>query len=318
MSAPLIDVRLRQIRLEGEGITSYEFVSATDAVLPAFSAGAHIDLHLPHDMVRSYSLVNAPSDASRYLIAVYREHEGRGGSAWMHSSPRVGDVLRISAPSNDFPLEENAAHSIFIAGGIGVTPVMSMLHRLDELGRAWRLHYASRSAREAAFVDELRGMQHGAGEVEFCFGTSRTARLDIDAIVRDAAADCHLYCCGPSRMIDAFIAACASHPASTVHVERFAASSEAATEGGFDVVLQRGGQRFAVRPGKSILDTLLENAIDVPYACTAGVCGTCRTKVLQGEPDHRDDYLSADEKRANQSMMICCSGSRSKTLVLDL
>jgi tetrachlorobenzoquinone reductase len=136
--------------------------------------------------------------------------------------------------------------------------------------------------------------------------------------VRNAPAVAHLYCCGPSRMIDAFVEACAGRPAHTVHFERFAAGSAAATEGGYEVVLERSGQRLAVAPGKTILDTLLDNAIDVPYACSAGVCGTCRTRVIAGEPDHRDDYLDAQEKQSNEAIMICCSGSRSKTLVLDL
>jgi vanillate O-demethylase ferredoxin subunit len=317
MPAP-IDLRLRQIRLEAEGIASYEFVSANDCALPAFTAGAHIDLHLPHGMVRSYSLVNAPSDGGRYVVAVQRDAEGQGGSAWMHATPRVGDRLRATPPSNDFALVEDAAHSVFIAGGIGITPIMSMLRRLRELGRPWRLHYASRSPRETAYADALRAMAGDGREVDFCFGSSRTDRLDIAAIVREAPQGTHLYCCGPARMIDAFLAACSPRPAATVHFERFAAASEAATEGGYDVVLERSGQRLAVAPGKTILDTLLDHAVDVPYACTAGVCGTCRTKVIAGEPDHRDDFLSAEEKQANDSIMICCSGARSKTLVLDL
>jgi ferredoxin-NADP reductase len=317
MPAP-IDLRLRQIRLEAEGIASYEFVSADDASLPAFTAGAHIDLHLPHGMVRSYSLVNAPSDGGRYVVAVQHDAEGQGGSAWMHTAPRVGDRLRATPPSNDFALAEDAAHSVFIAGGIGITPVMSMLRRLRELGRPWRLHYASRSPRETAYADALRAMAGDGREVGFCFGSSRIDRLDLAGIVRDAAPGTHLYCCGPARMIDAFISACATRPAHTVHFERFAATSEAATEGGYDVVLQRSGHRFTVAPGKTILDTLLDHAVDVPYACTAGVCGTCRTQLVSGEPDHRDDFLSAEEKQANDSIMICCSGARSKTLVLDL
>lgn len=318
MSTPTIDLRLQQIRLEARGIASYEFVSADDAALPRFTAGAHIDLHLAHDRVRSYSLLNAPSDDQRYVIAVQRDDEGRGGSTWMHQQPRVGDTLRAGAPVNDFALADDAAQSIFIVGGIGITPVMSMLRRLDDLGRRWSLHYASRSPAEAAFVEELRAMNGHTREVEFCFGDSRSERLDIAAIVRDAPADVHLYCCGPARMIDAFLAACASRAPHTVHCERFAASAEAATEGGYEVVLQRSGERLTIAPGKTILDTLLDHSIDVPYACTAGVCGTCRTRVLEGEPDHRDDFLTDEERRANDSIMVCCSGSLSRTLVLDL
>jgi ferredoxin-NADP reductase len=269
-------------------------------------------------MVRSYSLVNAPSDGGRYVVAVQRDADGQGGSAWMHTAPRVGDRLRATPPSNDFALAEDAAHSVFIAGGIGITPVMSMLRRLRELGRPWRLHYASRSPRETAYADALRAMAgEGARSISASAPRASTGWTS-PASCATRPPDTHLYCCGPARMIDAFIAACATRPAHTVHFERFAATSEAATEGGYDVVLERSGQRLAVAPGKTILDTLLDHAIDVPYACTAGVCGTCRTKVLAGEPDHRDDFLSAEEKQANDSIMICCSGARSKTLVLDL
>jgi vanillate O-demethylase ferredoxin subunit len=322
-TAPLIDLRLRQTRLEAEGIVSYEFVSANDAPLPAFDAGAHIDLHLADGMVRSYSLANAPFELSgvaprRYLVAVQRDtaaEKGKSGSAWMHATLRVGDVLRATPPGNDFALTEDAPHSIFIVGGIGITPVMSMLLRLDALGRPWRLHYASRSPAQTAFAEEIRAL---GGEAEFCIASSRSERLDIAAIVRKAPPEAHLYCCGPPRMIDAFIDCCAHRRPETVHFERFAAAEAPATGGGYDVVLQRSGQRLTVVPGKTILDTLLDHGIDVPYACTAGVCGTCRTPVVDGEPDHRDDFLSDEEKRANTSVMICCSGARSNTLVLDL
>jgi ferredoxin-NADP reductase len=318
MNTALINVRLRQIRLEADGVASYEFVAAGQGELPSFTPGAHIDLHLPQDMVRSYSLANASYDRGRYLIAVRHEPDGKGGSAWMHAQPRVGDRLRISPPVNDFPLADEATDSIFIAGGIGITPVLSMLLELEAQGRPWRLHYAGRSERETAFVKELKALDGGNGRVEFRFGLEPQPRLDIGTIVASAPAGAHLYCCGPSGMIDAFLAAGSGRPAQTMHCERFAASSEAATGGGFEVVLNRSGRRFTVIPGKTILDTLLDNSVDVQYACSSGVCGTCITGVVEGEPDHRDDFLSADEKQANKSVMICCSGALSKTLVLDL
>ena len=316
--APLIEVRLRNIRLEAEGIASYEFVPVNGTPLPAFTAGAHIDLHLPREMVRSYSLVNAPSDAGRYVVAVQRDPQGRGGSAWMHEAPRVGDRFRISAPSNDFALAEDARQSVFIAGGIGITPVMSMLRRLDALGRDWKLHYASRTPEQTAFIDELRSLQRHDDQDAFCVGATREARLSIPAIVEAAPRDAHLYCCGPGRMIEDFLDACAARPAAQVHYERFSASSEAATEGGFEVVLKKSGQRFEIAPGKTILDTLLDAGLDIPYSCMEGVCGTCETKVLEGTPDHRDLILTEEERAAGKSMMICCSGSKSETLVLDL
>ncbi len=313
-----IDVQLRQIRLEAEGIASYELVDPGGQALPLFEAGAHIDLHLPNGLVRSYSLVNAPSERHRFVIAVQREPQGRGGSSWMHMIPRVGDVVKISDPKNDLRLAEHARQSVFIAGGIGITPFMSMARRLNALGRPWKLHYAVRSPRQAAFVGDLQELTTERSSVEFCFSSERTRRLDIARIVAEAPSHAHLYCCGPSKMIEDFLAACANRPASMVHLERFAAAAEAATAGGFEVLLHRSGRRIVVPPGKTILDALLDNAVTVQYSCSSGVCGSCRTAVLEGEPDHRDDYLTAEEKRANQSVMICCSGSRNATLVLDL
>jgi vanillate O-demethylase ferredoxin subunit len=324
-ATPTLPLRLRQIRLEATGIASYEFVAAGDAPLPPFEAGAHIDLHLPGAMIRSYSLVNPPSERGRYVIAVRREADGQGGSTWMHTVPRVGDVLHAGAPLNDFALDEGAPLSVFIAGGIGVTPIVSMLHRLNALGRRWQLHYAARSASDAPYADELRTLErasNGAGRAEFRFRSSAdsppSGRLDLAAIVAAAPADAHLYCCGPGGMIDAFQAACSGRAAATVHTERFAASAAADTSGGFELRLERSGRRFAVEPGKTILDTLLDHAVDVAYACSSGVCGTCITRVIAGVPEHRDDYLTTDEKAKNESIMICCSGSRTPTLVLDL
>jgi len=315
--ASQLEVRLRQVRLEADGIASYEFVSAGGEPLPAFGAGAHIDLHLPGGMVRSYSLVNDPAETHRYVVAVHRVPDGRGGSAWMHGVPRVGDRLRISAPKNDFPLAEDAPLSILVAGGIGITPLLAMARRLSALGRPWRLHYAARSPQHAAFVGELQALA-AHGEIELRFDSDGAPRLDLARLVGDAPAEAHLYCCGPRPMIDDFVSASGARSATTVHYERFAAGSEAATAGGFDVVLQHSGQRLHVLPGKTILDTLLDNGIPVQYSCSAGICGTCRTGVIEGDPDHRDDYLTDQEKQENQSIMICCSGSRSKTLVLDM
>jgi vanillate O-demethylase ferredoxin subunit len=313
-----LKARLTQIRLEADGILSYEFRPDGRAELPGFSAGAHIDLHLPKGMVRSYSLVNDPSERHRYVIAVQRELEGRGGSTWLHTVPRVGDVMEISAPTNDFPLHEEARESIFICGGIGITPVMSMIRSLDRRGGAWRLYYAARSPQRAAFVQELTEAAQGAGRVEFCFESQSETRLDVRRIVQDAAGDAHVYCCGPRGMVDDFISVSSGRLPDTVHYERFSSANEASTAGGFSVMLNRSGRRIAIAPGKSILDALLDNGVDVQYACSAGVCGTCKTRVIDGVPDHRDDYLTDEEKSSNSAVMVCCSGSLSGTLVLDL
>jgi len=311
-----MDLLLRQIRWEAEDVASFELVAADGAPLPAFSAGAHIDLQLPQDRVRSYSLANDPAERHHYVIAVHRSPEGRGGSSWLHDVPRVGQSMQASAPSNQFGLDETAALSVFVAGGIGITPILAMLRRLQRLQRPWKLHYAARSPRHAAFVPEIEALAGDRGErFAPCFGS---ARLDIRQVVATTPADAHLYCCGPARMLDAFLAASSQRPAGNVHFERFGATRAAATEGGFEIVLKRSGRRIAVPAGRSMLGTLLDEGVAVQYACSSGICGTCRTAVMDGTPEHRDDYLSVDEKRRNDSVMLCCSGSRSPTLVLDL
>lgn len=311
-------VRLQQIRWEAEDIASYELAATDGAELPPFDAGAHVDLHLPGGMVRSYSLLNAPAERARYVIGVRHEREGRGGSQWMHRSLHIGDVLHISPPANDFALHEAAPMSVFIAGGIGITPILCMLERLEALGQPWRLYYASRSPAGTAFTQRLAELDRGRGWVQHCFATARARRMDIAAIAAAAPAQAHLYCCGPNAMIDDFERACAGRPAAQVHFERFAASQAAAVDGGYAVELRRSGQRLSIPAGKSILDTLLEHGIDVDYSCSSGICGSCRVAVLEGEPDHRDDCLSEAERRESRSIMVCCSGSRSPTLVLDL
>lgn len=310
-------VRLTQIRFEADGIASYEFTPVDAPELPAFEAGSHIDLYLPENRVRSYSLLNDPHERHRYVIAVQREADGRGGSAWMHVTPRVGDMFTISAPLNDFPLREDAAESVFVCGGIGITPVLSMIRRLERIGTKWQLHYAARSARRTAYARELAALACDGGQLALHIEETGK-RLCVREIVARAHPDAHLYCCGPRGMVDEFIDACSGRPREQVHYERFAAANESATAGGFDIVLYRSGQRIPVAAGKSMLDVLLDHGVDVQYACSSGVCGTCKTGVIDGVPDHRDDYLTDQEKQSNRAVMVCCSGSCSKTLVLDL
>jgi len=314
----MLDLRLRCLREEAEGIVSCEFVAAGGAPLPPFTAGAHIDLHLPDKMVRSYSLVADPGGRDRYVVAVDRAPDGRGGSRWMHTVPRPGDRIASTPPINDFPLYEDAPLSIFIAGGIGITPFVAMAARLNTLGRPWRLHYSARSPQRAAYVRTLRDLAQDDGAIQLRFSSEGGARPDLAAIVRDAPPGSHLYCCGPGGMIDGFVAATAGLPPQRVHMERFTASQAASTDGGYEVVLARSGRAVAVHAGRTLLDTLLEAGVEIQYSCSQGICGTCCTPVLEGCPDHRDDYLTAEEKAANRSIMVCCSGSRTARLVLDL
>jgi vanillate O-demethylase ferredoxin subunit len=288
--------------------------------LVPFTAGSHIDLHLPDGMIRSYSLVNDQSERSRYVVAVNKDAASRGGSSFIHETVRAGDVLTISHPKNNFALQEYAAHSVLIAGGIGITPLLSMIRRLEALGRSWDLFYATRTRSAAAFLDELNAIGpsvHANIHVNFDQGPSGRM-LDLPAIVKDAPKDAHLYCCGPVSMLEAFEAATADRPNDHVHVEYFKAKEKPAVAGGFEVKLARSNRTIMVEAGKSILNTLLDAGIAASYACTEGVCGTCETRIIEGLPDHRDLFLSKEEQAANKTMMICCSGSKSPTLVLDL
>ncbi|MGH8812599.1 MAG: PDR/VanB family oxidoreductase [Advenella sp.] len=320
MIPDIIRTKIRQIRLESEETASFELLPINGQDMPSFTPGAHIDIHFPNGMRRSYSLVNDCAERRHYKIAVKKEAESRGGSKWMHDSARVGMTLDISHPSNDFELAETASHTILIAGGIGITPIMPMIARLVELGLSWELHYSARSIAHMAFRDELQVLATSGNSAINLYvdNITESERLDIDTISKTAASNAHLYCCGPSGMIEAFVAATQNREPETVHYERFVSAQAAATDGGFEVKLARDGRTLRVSEGKSILDTLLDAGLDVPYACTQGICGSCETTVLDGTPDHRDECLSDQQRATNKSIIICCSGSHSKTLTLDL
>ncbi len=288
--------------------------------LPAFDAGAHIDLLLPGGLTRQYSLLNDPAERQRYQIAVNKDAHSRGGSRCVHERVRVGDVLTISAPRNHFPLDESAVLQVFIAGGIGITPIMSMIARCRTLGLPWRLYYAARTREYAAFVDTLEAWAKGPeAQVQFNFDQAPGGKmLDLAAVLASVPADAHVYCCGPLPLLAAFEAATAHRPAGQVHREYFAASEAAATAGGFSVELARSGRSVQVQAGESILDCLMAIGVEPPHSCREGICGTCEVRVLEGVPDHRDMVLSAAEKARNDRLMICCSGAKSPRLVLDL
>ena len=315
-----MQVRIKRISFEAESINSFELVAPAGGDLVAFTAGSHIDLYLSNGMIRSYSLVNDPSERSRYVIAVNKDAASRGGSRFVHETLRAGDLITISHPRNNFVLQENTTHSIMIAGGIGITPLLSMIRRLKALGRSWELFYAARTRVAAAFLDELSGLRRDVQEeLHLNFDQEPTgSMLDLAAIVRNAPGDAHLYCCGPVPMLEAFEAATRDRPAEQVHVEYFKAREKPAAEGGFEVKLARSNRTIKVGAGKTILNALLDAGIAVNYACTEGVCGTCETRVIEGIPDHRDLFLGKAEQAANKTIMICCSGSKSDALVLDL
>ncbi len=313
-------VRVVQMRYEAPTVLSLELAHPEGIDLPPFTAGAHIDLRLAPDCTRSYSLLNSSSERHRYVVAVHLDPDSRGGSRHVHERLRVGDLLAIAPPENHFPLDEKAAHSILIAGGIGITPLLSMARRLNALGRSWDLFYAARSRRSAAFIRDLEhASAAGASRLHLHFDDETGGGApDLSRFVAAAPPDSHFYCCGPAPMLDAFRRLMQDVAPARVHFEYFAAAQEAATEGGFELVLAKSGKRVEVPAGKTLLQAILDAKVDVNYACSQGVCGTCLTTLLEGEPDHRDNYLTDEERSSNAMIMVCCSGSKSARLVLDL
>ncbi len=314
--------RLRSITWETDQVRTFELRRVDGAPLPAWEPGAHIDLHLPNGLVRQYSLLPpAPGTAARadsYRIGVKREPDSSGGSRWLFSRGQVGLELEVSAPRNNFPLPaEHAGPVVLIAGGIGITPLLAMADELARRTADWRLHVAVRTRAELAFAAELAG--HG-DRARLHVDDEAGCLLDLAAVVADAPTGAHLCCCGPNPMLASFVDACAAAGVNEerVHVERFSAVAPPATGGGYTVVLSRRGTRVDIPAGATILGTLRKLGLSVMASCERGICGTCETAVLDGIPDHRDTLLSPEEKEDGASMMICCSGSLSPELVLDL
>jgi ferredoxin-NADP reductase len=315
----LVRVRVQAIRYEAEGILSFELRPLDGLTLPAFTAGAHIEILMKEGLERSYSLINPQHETDRYVVAVAKDPQGRGGSEFMCETLRPGDELQIAGPSNNFRLDETVEATVLIAGGIGITPIWSMLQRLRQIEVAWKLFYVARTRERMAFLPELRVLQSDfPDQIQIAFDQEPDAvGLDIAGIVRGHSPGTHFYCCGPAGFLTAFEAATSAFDPATVHLERFS-SEQAPAAGGFEVTLAKSGRAFLVPVDKTILEVLLSEGVEVSRSCMEGVCGTCETPVLEGIPDHRDSVLSRREREANKTMMICCSGSKTSRLVLDL
>jgi len=310
-------MRLTAVTYGGDWTNLYEFRPVDGSPVPEFTAGSHVDLYLPKGIIRQYSLVNSELDRSRYLLGIKRDRNSRGGSRYLHDSLRVGEMLRLSAPRNNFPLNDKAP-AVFIAGGIGITPIRCMIDRAARQGQDWQLHYSVQRRAEAVFLAEFAEF---SSRVHLHVDAEHDGRLlDLAAIVAAAPRQAHLYCCGPAGMLDAFLALTKDRPAEQVHVERFTATvpPPASGIGDFVVELARSKRRIPVPAGRTILDVLREAGVEVSSSCEQGVCGACETPVISGTPEHRDMLLSDEEKARGKTMMICCSLSRSEVLVLDL
>jgi vanillate O-demethylase ferredoxin subunit len=316
-----MDVIVTRKRVEAVDICSFELASKDGAGLPAFSAGAHIDVHLKPSLTRQYSLCNHPDEQHRYMIGVLRDPSSRGGSIAMHDTVNEGDVLSISEPRNHFPLERGAKRSLLFAGGIGVTPILCMAERLAQIGADFEMHYCTRSPERMAFREHIASKAF-ADRVRFHFDDQAPEqKLDAPAVLAHPEPETHVYVCGPTGFMTWVLdtAKRAGWPDAQVHREYFASAPvDSASDRAFEVKIASSGQVIPVAADQTIVAALAAHGVDIMVSCEQGVCGTCLTRVLEGEPDHRDVYLTDEEHAKNDEFTPCCSRSKSAVLVLDL
>lgn len=304
--------------MEAERVVSLQLARTDGSPLPSYEAGAHIDVHLPGDLIRQYSLCGERADNTRYLIAVLLEPDSRGGSAAIHAL-REGETLHIGAPRNHFALG-SAQHYVLLAGGIGITPIIAMAEHLSQKGESFELHYCARSPAQAAFVTRLTEGRL-ARHVRLYFDEAGPEqRLDLKAVLSKSGKESHVYVCGPSGFIDHVetIAVNAGLPAHQVHREYFkSVEVDTTSDKAFSISLLRSARQFVVPADRTVLQVLHEHGVRIPASCEQGVCGTCVTRVLSGIPDHRDMYFT-DQERSSGQFTPCCSRAKSSLLVLDL
>jgi ferredoxin-NADP reductase len=312
-------LRVSKITREAQDIVSFELVDPLGLELPPFAAGAHLDVRIHENVRRQYSLCNDPQERHRYVIAVLNEPAGRGGSRSMHEQIAVGSVLLVSAPRNHFPLAGREARlHLLLAGGIGVTPMLAMIAELERRASPWHMHYCTRSPARTAFVDRLRPLI-AVGKVELHHDDGDPVRgLDIKRTLQAFEVGTHVYFCGPPGFMSAAKASVGAWPPFNVHCEYFTAaeSRNDAAKAPFQVKLKKSGRIFDIPADRSIVAVLRDHGFDIETDCEEGYCGTCITRYLDGEPEHRDTVLGEDERR--RYAMICCARARSAMLVLDL
>ena len=314
----MLTARVTGRRTVATGVVELELKSPNGESLPSFEPGAHIDVHLDGGLVRQYSLANFQPDPDSYTIAIGLADASRGGSRYVHDSVAVGDELRIGLPRNSFPLAPEAEGYAFVAGGIGITPILSMVRWCEMARKPWRLLYAARSRQRAAYAEELVAL--GGGRVRLHFDDETGQMADLAGFLARLRRDEHVYCCGPEPLMQVVATQTAAHPADCVHFERFSAAEAPAAGGNrpFRVRLKSSGRELQIDAGSSILDALEQAGIDHPFACREGLCRSCEAEVCSGLPDHRDYVLSDAEKASNRMMMVCVSRARDDCLELNL
>lgn len=314
-----MELVIDHVQYEAEGVVSLRLVDPEGRELPEWTAGAHIDVVLPSGLVRQYSLCGPRSDRHSYTIAVLRNDDGRGGSLEVHAHAKAGRRLTVRVPRNNFELTPSASY-VFIAGGIGITPIRAMIEAADAQGVPWTLFYGGRTRGHMAFAGLL---QEGyPGRVALCPQDTHGI-LDLQSVVAQAPVDATVYACGPEPMLAALTEVCASAtPVRTLRLERFAALTPGTgyfqENEDFEIELRRTGVVLPVPADRSILSVAREVIPNLPSSCEEGVCGSCETTVLEGVPEHRDSVLTSEEQEANDTMMICVGRSCSRRLVLDI
>ena len=317
----LLTVRVQRKAVEAVDIASFELAAEDGSPLPGFSAGSHVDVHLPGGLTRQYSLCNDPDETHRYLLGVLRDPASRGGSLAMHDGVVAGQRLQISPSKNHFPLAHGASRHLLIAGGIGITPILCMAERLARTEADFALHYCTRSRERTAFAGRIAASSF-ADRVAFHFDDAEaTQRLDVSALLATPRAGEHVYVCGPQGFMNAVLATAraAAWSEAQLHFEFFGAELAAlAGDQAFEVQLASSGRTVTVPADRSVVQALADAGVMVMTSCEQGVCGTCLTRVLGGECDHRDQYLTPEERAAQDQFLPCCSRARSTRLVLDL
>ena len=311
-------MRLRVTRNEpiADGINLFELCDPGSAPLPAFSAGAHIAIRTPAGLTRKYSLCNDPAERNRYQVAIKREVNGRGGSSDLIDHVKAGDELTVTPPVNDFELPQRAQDFLFVAGGIGITPMMAMIRQVQAQGKRFRLFYCSRSPETTAFRDELSAPEFkDSVTIHYDYG-DMSRSLDLKPILAERKNREHLYCCGPRPLMEAVRVMTDQWSHAAVHFEAFSdAETHRPTDKAFKVKLARSGAVLDVPTDKTILEVLRAHGLEVPSSCETGTCGTCKTNLLAGEADHRDLYLAEHDKAA--IIMICVSRAKSDEITIE-
>ncbi|TWP38557.1 PDR/VanB family oxidoreductase [Leekyejoonella antrihumi] len=310
-----LDLVVEKADQPADGVLELVLRAPSGSDLPAWAPGAHIDV-VAGGFTRQYSLCGDPHDRSVWRIAVLREVAGRGGSAHLHDQVRQGDTVRVRGPRNHFALVASPQY-LFIAGGIGVTPILPMAAAAESAGSTWSLAYGGRTRATMAYADELRTTY---GEKVSLHPQDETGPLPLEMLLGEARTDTAVYCCGPEGLLQAVEQHCAAWPSGALHLERFSPKQQGKPQlqGDFEVELASTGQTLTVPPERSILSVLEEAGVGILSSCTEGTCGTCETGVLSGQVDHRDSLLTADERAANDVMFVCVSRAACPRLVLDL